>query len=223
MLQITFSNRLETLRDALLDALETVPASAFTAEQVIVPSSALRRDLNLAMAERFGVCAQVEFSYLAQWLWQQIARVVPTVAAESPFAASVLSWRIYQLFGDPALVSAHPRLAAYLGAADEVVRFDLAVKVAGVFEQYITYRSVWLAEWMAGRLVTLPHESASSREDQLWQAALWRAVMGQLGVEREHPASAFLRSVESLGNAAAQRFGLPEVAHVFCLPTIPPL
>ncbi len=223
MLQITFSNRLETLRDALLDALDTVPASAFTAEQVIVPSSALRRDLNLAMAERFGVCAQVEFSYLAQWLWQQIARVVPTVAAESPFAASVLSWRIYQLFGDPALVSAHPRLAAYLGAADEVVRFDLAVKVAGVFEQYITYRSVWLAEWMAGRLVTLPHESASSREDQLWQAALWRAVMGQLGVEREHPASAFLRSVESLGNAAAQRFGLPEVAHVFCLPTSPPL
>jgi exodeoxyribonuclease V gamma subunit len=59
-------------------------------------------------------------------------------------------------------------------------------------------------------------------EDQAWQAALWRMITAQLGTEREHPASRFLRMVETTGGATG-RFGLPEAAHVFCLPAMPPL
>ena len=223
MLRITFSNRLETLRDALLDGLATAPDSPFIAEQVIVPSSALRRDLTLFIAEHFGICANVEFSFLAQWLWRQIGKVVPAVAAESPFASPVLAWRIFQFFEDQAFVNGFPRLASYLRQADTVVRFDFSSKVAVLFEQYMTYRPAWLAAWSAGKVVAIPHASDTSQEDQAWQAALWRAVMAQLGVEREHPSSRFLRTVASIGGDARQRFGLPEAAHVFCLPTIPPL
>ncbi len=222
MLRITFANRLETLRDALLDGLATAPAAPFAADQVIVPSSALRRDLTLAMAERYGICANVEFSFLAQWLWRQIGRVLPTVAAESPFAAPVLAWRILQWFGDADFVAGHPRLSGYLAQTDAVSRYDLAGRVAALFEQYLTYRPDWLAEWAAGREVALPQAGAAQREDQAWQAALWRAITTQLGVEQEHPASAFLRSVAGAGEAA-RRAGLPPAAHVFCLPTIPPL
>jgi len=57
MLRIHFSNRLESLRDALIAALGAAPASPFSAQQVVVPSSAIRRDLNLAIAERYGICA----------------------------------------------------------------------------------------------------------------------------------------------------------------------
>ncbi len=223
MLRITFANRLETLRDALLDGLEVAPASPFVSEQIIVPSSALRRDLNLAIAERFGICANVEFSFLAQWLWRQIGRVVPTVSAESPFASPVLAWRIFELFNEAAFISGYPRLAGYLSQTDAVARFDFAGRVAALFEQYMTYRPAWLAAWAAGWVVELTQAGAADREDQLWQAALWRAISLQLGVEQEHPASAFLRKVESLGSDAARSAGLPETAHVFCLPTIPPL
>jgi exodeoxyribonuclease V gamma subunit len=223
MLRITFANRLETLRNALLDGLEAAPASPFVAEQIIVPSSALRRDLNLAIAERFGICANVEFSFLAQWLWRQIGRVVPTVSAESPFASPVLAWRIFELFNKAAFISEFPRLAGYLSQTDAVARFDFAGRVAALFEQYMTYRPAWLAAWAAGRVVELAQAGAADREDQLWQAALWRAISLQLGVEQEHPASAFLRKVESLGSDAARCAGLPQTAHVFCLPTIPPL
>jgi exonuclease V gamma subunit len=74
MLHIHFSNRLELLRTALLQRLDAdPPADVFTAEQVIVPSAALRRHLSLAVADARGICANLHFDFLAQWLWQQTA------------------------------------------------------------------------------------------------------------------------------------------------------
>ena len=86
MLHLFYSNRHETLADALLDDLAAFPARGgpWAKQQIIVPSAALRRRLELDIAERHGVCANVEFTYLAQWLWAQIGRVL-TVPARSPF------------------------------------------------------------------------------------------------------------------------------------------
>jgi exodeoxyribonuclease V gamma subunit len=225
MLQITFANRFETLRDALLDGVANVPvpASPFVAEQIIVPSSALRRHLALSMADRFGICANVEFAFLAQWLWRQISRVLPSVAAESPFASPVLAWRIFRIFDDSTFVRRFPRLASYLDRADPVVRLDLSKRVAGLLEQYMTYRPAWLAEWSEGRPTAIANAPATAAEDIAWQAELWRRITTELGTEREHPASRFLRTVEAIGVDAPNHFGLPETAHVFCLPTMPPL
>ncbi|HSQ80208.1 MAG TPA: exodeoxyribonuclease V subunit gamma [Casimicrobiaceae bacterium] len=72
MLHIRFSNRFEHLQDALLDAMATPPASPFVGEEIIVPSAAMRRRVELAAADRFGICSNVRFSFLAQWLWRQI-------------------------------------------------------------------------------------------------------------------------------------------------------
>ncbi|KAB0648687.1 exonuclease V subunit gamma, partial [Burkholderia territorii] len=99
MLHLFYSNRHETLADALLDDLAAFPArnGPWAPQQVIVPSAALRRRLELDIAARHGVCANVEFTYLAQWLWAQIGRVL-TVPARSPFAPDRLVWRCYRLF-----------------------------------------------------------------------------------------------------------------------------
>ena len=95
MLHIHFSNRLETLRTLLLQQLDLHRAGVFEQEQVIVPHAAMRRALSLAIADARGICANVEFAFLAQWLWQQIARLVPGVADSSPLAASRLAWRVH--------------------------------------------------------------------------------------------------------------------------------
>ena len=223
MLHIHFSNRYEVLRAALIEALGQRPASVFAAQQVIVPSSALRRDLTLGLADAHGVCANVAFAFLAQWLWRQIGKVLPGVATDSPFAAPVLAWRLLPLLEDPGFQTRHPRLAHYLAQVDPAARYELAAQVAGLFEQYLTYRSDWLAAWAAGRLIDLPGADDAARQDQAWQSDLWRIVLGQLGVAREHPAARFLGEVDRLGADALARFDLPETAHVFCLPTLPPL
>ena len=221
MLKIQFSNRIETLCDALVDAIGEVPASPFSAQQIVVPSSAMRRHLTLAIAERHGICANVVGVYLAQWLWHQIAQVVRAVAVESPFAASALQWRIYQILQESTW-DAFPRLAGYLKDPNDAMRFELAGEIAALFEQYIAYRQDWMNAWLTGGSIAMPNASTAQLEDQAWQAQLWRCISGDLHAAPEHPASLFLRRLESAA-AGTNSFELPKSVHVFCLPAMPPL
>lgn len=222
MLQIKFSNRYERLQDALLDAMATPPASPFVREEIIVPSAAVRRRIELAAADRYGICANVQFSFLGQWLWRQIGHVIE-IAETSPFTAPVLTWRVLGIFSEPAFVAAHPPLAAYLHKADEAMRFDLAARTAALLEQYLTYRPDWLAAWLAGKPATIRDLDAARAADERWQGALWRRVAADLGTGSRHPSVAFFEAMREMGPDAPARLGLPGTAHVFCLPTTPPL
>ena len=128
MLNIQFSNRLEVLRDALLARVAEFPASPLSAPQIIVPSGAMRRHLTLAMADRDGICANVDFLYLAEWLWRQIGHVVESVETDSPYATPVLTWRIFPLLHDGGFRASHVEQG---GAPQTVVRGDMRRPQAG--------------------------------------------------------------------------------------------
>jgi len=227
MLHVHFSNRYETLARQLIAKLGGTREDVFASDQVVIPSAAVQRDLTLALADRHGVCANIEFVYLARWLWQQVARVVDGVAAESPFDPAALAWRVYSAFGDSDFVGAHPRLSSYLDMAgtDDVMRYELAVKVASLLEQYVTYRTDWLARWQGAA----PHGrplAAGEREqeqDERWQAALWQRIAAQLSLESEHPIAELVRALERGGAKLACERGLPAIVHVFGLSAMPPL
>jgi exodeoxyribonuclease V gamma subunit len=225
MLHLHFANRYEDLRDLLLLKLAGQRDDVFTADQVIVPSAAVRRDVTLALADRERVCANVGFMFLARWLWVQVARVVPGVAAESPFDTAALAWRVYSAFGDTAFVAAQPRLAAYLQAAgaDDVMRYELAVKTAALLEQYVTYRTDWLAQWQAARTVLSQAGDDTALADERWQAALWQRIAGELNLGAEHPIGLLVNELKRGGAARAREAGLPQSVHVFALAAMPPL
>ncbi len=223
MLHIHFANRYETLTRLLIDRLGEGRGSVFTADQLIVPSAAVRRSLTLAIADHAGICANVQFGFLASWLWQQIGRLVPTVAEESPFTPVALAWRVFTVFGDPEFVAAHPRLASYLTGADDVMRYELARRVAGLLEQYVTYRADWLETWLKVQLAELDTQDEAVLADERWQAALWRRITGELGLGTLHPAVAFGQALQTVSPDAAAKAGLPASAHIFALPTMPPL
>lgn len=216
MLYVHSSNRYETLARRLLDQLGGTREDVFASDQVVVPSAAVQRHLTLAMADAHGICANVEFVYLARWLWQQVARVVEGVAAESPFDPAALGWRVYAAFGDADFVAAQPRLSAYLNSAgnDDVMRYELAVKTAALLEQYVTYRPDWLAKWRAG---------GTAAADEAWQAALWRRIAGELALQADNPLALLVRELERGGPGRAREAGLPPVVHVFGLSAMPPL
>ena len=217
MLRIILSNRYEVLEAALLARLDDVPASPFTADRVIVPSAAMRRKVELAIADRTGICANVEFPFLAQWLWREIGTLVP-VAETSPFAPEVLAWRVYGILGDATFVAAHAPLARYLAQADERMRYELAVRVATLIEQYITYRPDWLAAWSDGREIAFTDAAAAA--DQRWQAALWRKIAVAVDARQRHPSLAFFAAIEA---GAALPDARRTRTHVFCVPSMPPL
>lgn len=228
MLSLSFSNRFEILLDDLLERLADEQPGPFGEREVVVPSAALRRRLELAVADREGVCANLRCDFLAQWLWQQIGRVVPEVPARSPFSPALLAWRIHGLLdagaAEGAWLGEHPRLAHYLAGADARMRFELAERIARVFDHYLTYRPQWLARWSEGRGSVLEADaSAAARADEAWQAALWRRIREAMGLRSEHPATAFLRAVTAMDHDALTATGLPRSVHVFGLPALPPL
>jgi exodeoxyribonuclease V gamma subunit len=218
MLSIHHSNRFEILRERLLGALDAAPGDVFAREQVVVPSSAIRSELTRAIADRRGVCAGIDFLFLARWLWLQAAKVLPGVSAESPYEPASLVWRIHAAFGDEAFTRAHPRLQRYLDSADDVMRFELARSVAGLVDQSITYRPDWLDHWQqpGARPVT-------SSPDEAWQAALWRRLSDEIGIRGRHPFSQLVEQLEAATTGFAREKGLAPVSHVFCPPAMPPL
>ena len=222
MLHIHHAHRFETLTALLLARLGRGPADVFAAEQLIVPSTAVRRalTLTLAIAEHRRVCTKVQFSYLAQWLWQQMSRCVAGVPAQSPHAPPVLAWRVHAALCDAEFVAPHPRLASYLHGADEVMRFDLARRSAGLLDQLLTYRTDWLAAWSSSRSA-LPGEAGAST-DETWQAALWRRCSAELAGQAPAPLDLLARFGQALDGAGALP-GLPAAAHVFALQTMAPL
>jgi exodeoxyribonuclease V gamma subunit len=220
-LRVTFSNRFERLLESLLSKIGRASAHPLAPDRVIVPSVGVRRRIELAAADAHGVCANVEFSFLAQWLWKQIDAVID-VGETSPFAPSRLVWRVFRALGDPGYVAAHAPLARYVADADALMRYDLAQRIAGQIDHYITYRPEWLATWAEGSAIAVPRANPAAFEHEAWQAALWRRVVGELGTEHRHPSVAFFDAMRS-GSVDPRGAGLPESAHVFCLPSIPPL
>lgn len=227
MFSVVFSNRFEILLDSLLERLADERPGPFGQRHVVVPSSALRRRIELAVADREGVCADLRFDYLAQWLWQQIGRVV-SVPERSPFSPALLAWRIHGLLDAGTVagdwVTAHPRLARYLEGADAAMRFELAGRIARVFDHYLTYRPRWLDIWAGGRGSALGVGARElERADEAWQAELWRRIRTGHEIGDEHPAMSFLRVVTAMSAAELAAAGLPRTVHVFGLPALPPL
>lgn len=226
MLNLIFSNRYAALTQRLLtdlDSLTSGTADPFMSETIIVPGTAIRRQLELDWAKEKTICANVRFGFLAQWIWQQLARFVE-VSGDSPFAPEKLAWRIFEQFGDASFTARHPRLAAYLvhAESDPLMRFELAQRVARLFDQYITYRQVWVNAWAAGQSVDFGVAPVSVTADQAWQADLWRALLAAMDIGAEHPAEKFFESLNS-GTTSLRPNDLPPRVSVFCLPDIPPL
>lgn len=225
MLHLHFANRFETLADQLIRRLgkQAPGRSPFEADEIIVPSAAITRRLIIDLARDRGVCANVNFSYLAHWLWQQTARLLPQLPEKARFDADVASWRILAAFDDAAWSQAQPRLSAWLAHADPVMRHELARRVAGLFDQYLVYRPEWLEAWYRGDTVDLRSPDPGAALDQQWQAALWRRLAEETASDGRHPILALLELLDAHGIGLAGTGQLPASAHVFCLPTMPPV
>ncbi|MFO7569841.1 MAG: exodeoxyribonuclease V subunit gamma, partial [Smithellaceae bacterium] len=220
-LQIVFSNQTETLANHLLNGLAAVPADPFAAQHVVVPSTAMARYLQLAIARDRGVCANVKFSFLAHWLWQLAREVDAGVPERSPVDPATMTWMILRILGD-SRYAAYPRLGGFLKEADDLMRFELAQSVARVFDQYATYRPDWLAAWRAGKSLSGLRASASGADDEAWQGEIWRAVANDLNLGAAHPLQTILEDIGRKGPGAAT-VELGQSAAVFAVPVIPPL
>ena len=174
MLRLYQSDKLEILGEALAAEYEP-PASPFTPDIIIVPSQGMGRWVSLRLAEKLGICAHVRFVLPASFVWERLRGLFGELPKRSPFSSEVLAFRIMAWLGRSENLARAPRLAGYLRDGEELRRFQLAVRIADMFDQYLVYREDWIAAWDRGETLGLGN-------DEDWQARLWRDLASEASV-----------------------------------------
>lgn len=209
MLNLYQSNMLDALLRLYLAVRE--PASdPLIPETLLVPSLGMQRWLQLELAREQGIAANLDFKLPASFVWQLITRVFPDVPRRSAFDPEVLAWRVLEALPRIGELEG-AALAANWKAADAAGRYELAWRVADVFDQYLIYRPDWLRFWEAGKRLNLG-------PDEAWQAALWQELT-RSGEPHRARLLGDLEQALRQGRVA----GLPERLAVFGVSSLPPM
>lgn len=214
---IIHANHLETLADIAIQHARNEPLGVLDKEIVLVQSNGMADWFKLKQAAATGISASMEFPMPASFLWQMYQQVLAPelIDSPSPFAKDSLQWRLLRLL--PGLLE-RPEFArpGHFLAHDggQTKCFQLAQKLADLFDQYQLYRADWITAWETGKLLDLG-------PDEAWQASLWRAVIDDLPASerqrsRAHLHAAFLSALK--GDTPP---GLPKRLYLFGISSMP--
>jgi exodeoxyribonuclease V gamma subunit len=195
---VLHGNRLEDLAEVALDWLARHPLGPLDEETLLVPSSGMGEWFKGAMATRHGVAAGFTMELPARFVWRAWRAVLgeAAVPVASPLDKAPLTWWLMRLLPELAARPVFAPLAGFLATDGSVMRrLELAQRLADLYDQYQVYRPDWLADWATGhdRLARAPGAPAASAvplpPGQRWQAALWRALLAELGTNADASSS----------------------------------
>ncbi|MGA3179735.1 MAG: exodeoxyribonuclease V subunit gamma, partial [Verrucomicrobiota bacterium] len=146
----------ETIRSPLSSPLQP--------ELIVVQSQGMARWLKLQLAQQLGICSNCECPFPRAISYAAFRAVLPDLPAEMLYDPEVLVWRVMkqlpQLLDEPGFEG----LKNYLSPANDSRKlFQLADRIAYLFDQYLVFRPELILEWEQGG------------QDH-WQARLWREV-----------------------------------------------
>jgi exodeoxyribonuclease V gamma subunit len=211
VLSILRGNHLEDLAGRLVELVRESPPPPLTCETVVVQSQGMARWLSLRLARGLGVAANIRFPLPGGFLWDTFRTVLPHVPDADPLERRVTVWHLRAILdaleaGSLEDAPAYAPLHEYLRHADEAGSYELAGRIADLFDQYLVYRPQWIARWEAGA-------------DEGWQAALWRALVRR--TVEPHRAQVQEAALRALAAASAEG-SLPRRVAVFGIPILPP-
>jgi exodeoxyribonuclease V gamma subunit len=182
---LVHGNRQEDLRDLLVLWMRRYPLAPLESETVLVHSNGIAQWLRLALAEEetgCGIAAALDLRLPARFLWRAYRAVLGAEAApeRSPFDKPLLVWRLMRLLPELLEQADYAPLRRFLASdAGLRKRFQLAERLADLFDQYQVYRADWLSAWAEGEdiLIRARGDRQALPDEQRWQACLWRALL----------------------------------------------
>ena len=215
MLHLHHSNRLEALAGVLTARMLAAPGHPLEAERIVVAHRSMARWLTLELAAAQGIAANLRFELPADFAWSIMRAAAPGIGGERAYTPMRLRWRLYDALPDFAAEKGEPSAApvrAYLAGGGPRERFELADRLARVYDRCLLYRPDWIREWATS---PPPH----------WQARLWRRLVD---AERERapdrPAAHWVASIDAFRGALASGApeGWPRRVSFFAVPALSP-
>ena len=231
-LMLIHGNQPERLREVLVQWMKRYPLAPLENEVILVQSNGIAQWLRLALAADpaadgagggCGIAAALTLSLPARFLWQVYRAVLgpEAVPQTSPLDRSRLVWRLMRLLPELLGQPVYAPLRQFLAHdTDRRKRFQLAERLADLFDQYQVYRADWLAAWADGADVWIDARDrrAPLPDAQRWQSSLWRALLTDLDHEaagKAAVAGAGDTAVAGAGMAAVARAGRAAVHAAF--------
>ena len=226
MFTVYHSNKVDTLKILLVHLIKSDPlANPFEKEQILVQSPGMSQWLKMELAKEFGVAANIDFPLPATFIWDMFTQVLPDVPKRSAFNKEAMTWKLMSLL--PAKLD-HPDflpLQRYLENDEDGSKlYQLAEKIADIFDGYLVYRPEWMAMWEAGEPVAELIDSEGQQEHP-WQPILWKALYDQTlsqGQSKYHRGNLYHDFIEALANQQGQLQHLPKRLFVFGISSLPP-
>ena len=227
-LLVLHGHRAESLADTVVGWTLRHPLGPLEEDIFLVQSNGVAEWLKMALATQAGVCAATRVELPGRFLWRAYRQVLgrDAVPLQSALDKQPLAWRLLQQLPQLARQPGFEPLAGFLQGGDIQRHWQLAQKLADLFDQYQVYRGDWLDDWAEGRdQLRSPGQGTATPLDsnQRWQALLWRALLAPLtpaqrAATRPQLHTRFVRSLEA-GAAAAAR--LPRRVVLFGMTHVP--
>jgi len=227
VLRLISSNSIEDLATGLASELSRhKPADPLTPQRVLISTNAMSRWLALALSERLGICAGIEFDFAGRHLRQLILELDGRLPAgqKDPWDPGQLRWHLAQII--PALPETklwEPLRQLWHQGPEQpsngldAQRLHLVLQLSDTLDQYGLYRPQMVRRWLKGDNVD--SQSALLAPQLHWQPALLRELAQRLEVSGvPHPAERLLKALEQSQPRRAHH----EPLHVFGLSSLPP-
>ncbi|MEP0354520.1 exodeoxyribonuclease V subunit gamma [Paraglaciecola sp.] len=214
MLYLIQSNKMECLADSLISCLQETSEqglSVFEAEQVLVQSPGMSQWLKIQIAETLGIAANIDFPLPSSFIWQLYQAHIQDLPDQSAFTKANMTWKLMAILPSLFDDTNFDPIKAYLVDAPQLKLYQLASKIADVYDQYLVYRPEWINHWEAGFNDLPDNHDASICEAHPWQPILWRALVRnskELGESPFHRANLHNSLLEKL-SASSQGSAKP--------------
>ncbi len=213
MLILHHSNSLSQLSQILLHQLAEPVASVLKPELILVQNPGMKRWLQEQISQTLKVAANLEFPLPSRFIWDVFLSQFDDITDLSVYDAQILRWRIMQLLNRSSTDRALSVLNTYLRQDDQALkRFQLAEKLANLFDQYLVYRPDMIRAWEQG--------SSVETDVEAWQSHLWRLLRQQ--DPQPHRTELIGRLLQQLHNNPKNLQNLPKRIFIFALSAMSP-
>jgi exodeoxyribonuclease V gamma subunit len=233
---VVHGNRLDELRSLVVSWMRRYPLAPLENEIALVQSNGIAQWLKLALAEDpedddmggCGIAAAIDVQLPGSFMWQLYRMVLgrDEIPPKSLLDKAPLTWRLMRLL--PELINEphfEPLQRFLTHDTDLRKRYQLAERLADLFDQYQVYRADWLEDWAAGRhqLRNVRGEGKPLTPANAWQAELWRALLLDVGEEgmAQSRAGVHQRFIERINSLEVAPKGLPSRVIVFGISSLP--
>jgi len=189
-------------------------ADLFAAELFLIQSQGMERMIAQTMADEFCSFCHFKFFLPLDFLGF-IADKLGMGLTPDGFQRQILAWRFDALLRDLSGEIYQPLTTYLTGNNSALKRFQLARRLANIFDQYQVMRPDMLLNWQRGRLST-------SHPAESWQMDLWRRLLAQPGGD-VHRGMLFSQVIARLNGEENLSELLPKRISVIGLHTIPPI